>query len=128
MIILFQLADGTYTLHTGDMRFNTHCLQNNPELFVYSPATQSYSCRHRIDKLYLDNTYCDPIFMFPNRSDALQMIKHIIDHYGPGSRMVYLVTDSIGKEEAFVGISLCYGVPVTLWGERMEYVKQMFAD
>lgn len=42
--------------------------------------------------------------------------------------MVYIVTDSIGKEEAFVGLSLCYGVPVTLWPERMNYVKQMFDD
>lgn len=56
------------------------------------------------------------------------MIKDIIDQNGPGSRMVYLVTDSIGKEEAFVGISLCYGVPVTLWDERMEYVKQMYGE
>jgi hypothetical protein len=44
------------------------------------------------------------------------MIKNIIDRYGPGTRMIYLVTDSIGKEEAFVALSLYYNVYVTLWG------------
>lgn len=58
----------------------------------------------------------------------MKMIKDIIDRYEPGSRMIYLVTDSIGKEEAFVAMSLCYGVPVTLWKERMEYVKQMYRE
>lgn len=51
------------------------------------------------------------------------MIKDIIDKWGPGTRKFYLVTDSIGKEEAFIGLSLMYGVKVTLWGERMRYVK-----
>lgn len=54
------------------------------------------------------------------------MIKDIIDKWGPGTRKFYLVTDSIGKEEAFIGLSLMYGVKVTLWGERMRYVKEMF--
>jgi hypothetical protein len=53
--------------------------------------------------------------LFIWQSDALRMIKDIIDKFGPGSRMIYLVTDSIGKEEAFVGLSLHYGIPITLW-------------
>ena len=51
------------------------------------------------------------------------MIQDIIDQYGPpGVRKVYLVTDSIGKEEAFVGLALHYGVTVGLCRERMLYV------
>jgi hypothetical protein len=54
------------------------------------------------------------------------MIKDIIDKHGPGSRIVYLVTDTIGKEEAFVAVGLCYGVVVALGEERMGYVRQMY--
>lgn len=36
------------------------------------------------------------------------------------------MTDSIGKEEAFVGLALHYGVRVGLCRERMTYVQQMF--
>lgn len=56
------------------------------------------------------------------------MIKDIIDKHGPGSRIVYLVTDTIGKEEAFVAIGLCYGVVVALGEERMGYVRQMYRE
>jgi hypothetical protein len=56
------------------------------------------------------------------------MIKYIIDKNLPGSKMVYLVTDSIGKEEAFIGLSLHYNIPITLSEERMNYVKQIIKE
>ena len=47
------------------MRFNANILKKETSLFEC--VSQEYRCKYSISKLYLDNTYCDPIFQFPNR-------------------------------------------------------------
>ena len=51
-------------LHTGDMR--------------YSPKMKTYpaliSARGRIDKIYLDTTYCHPKHSFPSQEDSISQI------------------------------------------------------
>lgn len=56
------------------------------------------------------------------------MIKEIIEKFNPGTRKIYLVTDSIGKEEAFLGLSLYYQTKIGLDSERMKYIEQMLSQ
>ena len=69
VMILLKLENKKYYLHTGDMRFNYAMLENTSGLFDknFENEENPYFCKYEIDELYLDNTYCDPIFQFPNR-------------------------------------------------------------
>ena len=82
-MLLFQLADGTRHLHCGDMR--------------YDPRMQDYgalvAARGKIDKLYLDTTYCHPKHLFPTQQDSIDQIADAVarlvatsfrEVYGPG--------------------------------------------
>ena len=96
-----------------------------------------YKCRFKIDELFLDNTYCDPIFDFPHRSKALKLLadiiqssfsdyKYLVSHYFSSKKVsskkkVYLCTDTIGKEEAFVLLAEKYKTPIVLNQERYIY-------
>lgn len=67
VMILFQGFFGTI-LHTGDMRFNLSMIPANPILYPTSNLNASLEgCSIPIDEMILDNTYCDPIFKFPDR-------------------------------------------------------------
>ena len=54
--------------------------------------------------MILDNTYCDPIFKFPDRDEAFNMICEIIDKHSKDNNdlRVLLCVDSVGKEELMV--------------------------
>ena len=78
-IMALILYEGKYYLHTGDMRFNETVAENLPDLFSKSVSPfdsniSDYHCRYQIEKLYLDNTFCDPIFMFPPRVTLINKI------------------------------------------------------
>lgn len=67
VMILFRGYMGTI-LHTGDFRFHISMIEENEVLYPRSLRTKDYTkCSIHIDELVLDNTYCDPIFKFPNR-------------------------------------------------------------
>lgn len=66
-LILFKGYMGT-VLHTGDFRFHVSMITENEILYPKHLRTPDLArCSIQIDELILDNTYCDPIFKFPNR-------------------------------------------------------------
>ena len=70
-MILFQGYMGTI-LHTGDMRFHLGMIIDNGILFPPERRTPDLAkCSIPVDELIFDNTFCDPIFKFPNRVKKL---------------------------------------------------------
>jgi len=66
-MILFKGYMGTI-LHTGDFRFHRSMIEEYETLYPKHLRTANLAkCSIHIDELILDNTYCDPIFKFPNR-------------------------------------------------------------
>lgn len=58
---------GTY-LHTGDMRFSPSMFKEHKFLYPEELQTKDFKgCSVHVDELIFDNTYCDPIFNFPDR-------------------------------------------------------------
>jgi len=102
------------------MRFNMEMIYSNPhlypvdklkissklrqiedsEFYTESKILDVDACSIHVDELILDNTYCDPIFKFPNRDEAFTMMKDIIDKNE--NCRILLCVDSVGKEELMV--------------------------
>jgi len=94
-------------LHTGDMRFNESLIVNNPILFPPEKRNKELmKCSLPIDECIFDNTYCDPIFKFPRRDKACELLVEIIEKNMniPDVRFLICV-DSLGKEELLVFLS-----------------------
>ncbi len=120
-MLLFRGYFGT-ALHTGDMRFHRQMLERNPVLFPHYLGGRSIP----VDECIFDNTYCDPIFQFPERSKALEMMVTLIgQHQG---KRVLLCTDSIGKEEIFVVLAKHFQTLVVVNEERMANIGLMDID
>jgi len=58
-------------LHTGDMRWNNWMMDDMLYIFPQDKRISEENCSIIIDELYYDNTYCDPIFKFPQRVSNL---------------------------------------------------------
>ena len=60
-------------------------------------------CSKHIDKMWLDNTFCNPRFNFPNREDSFKLvIEFVRDHLG---KRIFVGMDNYGKEEALIHIA-----------------------
>lgn len=94
-------------LHTGDMRFNESLIVNNPILFpVEKRNKELMKCSIPIDECIFDNTYCDPIFKFPRRDKACELLVEIIEKNMNIPNVRFLIcVDSLGKEELLVFLS-----------------------
>lgn len=67
-MFLFEGYMGTY-LYTGDIRFDKDVFKNYPEIYPDDKTNENFEgCSKKIDILFLDNTFCDPVFTFPPRS------------------------------------------------------------
>ena len=66
--------------------------------------------------MILDNTYCDPIFKFPDRDEAFNMICEIIDKHSKDNNdlRVLLCVDSVGKEELMVQLANHYNTLIVV--------------
>lgn len=60
------------------------------------------------------------------KSYALKLITKIIKEYKPSK--VFICTDSVGKEEAFVYLSKKYECKVKVSKDRLKYIKCMGID
>ena len=70
-MILFEGYMGTI-LHTGDMRFSDSFFDQCSYLYPKHLRTSDLKkCSIKIDELIFDNTFCDPIFKFPERVSFL---------------------------------------------------------
>ena len=116
-MILFQGYMGTI-LHTGDMRFSDSFFDECTYLYPKELRTSDLKkCSIHIDELTFDNTYCDPIFVFPTRvffeeiknikfdikEKVFEDMKEIIEKHRDSR--VLIGVDSIGKEEVMVRLA-----------------------
>lgn len=60
--LIFKLRDGRRFLHCGDMRFSEAMLRN-PHVAA---------CRQAQTTVFLDTTYCNPRYTFPQQASAVQ--------------------------------------------------------
>lgn len=71
VMFLFEGYFGTY-LYTGDIRFEKSVFEKYYELYPESYSNEEFvKCSKKIDILYLDNTFCDPVFTFPPRNEVI---------------------------------------------------------
>jgi DNA cross-link repair 1A protein len=92
-------------LHTGDFRFNKEIFSQYAPLrpFFRSRSEGSSSDNSEAKELtaiYLDTTYCDPIYTFPKQTEAVKLITDIVkEKKRQGKRTLVLIgTYYIGKE------------------------------
>ncbi|KAL0803117.1 hypothetical protein Bca101_058293 [Brassica carinata] len=71
-----------------------------------------------VDILYLDNTYCNPIYSFPSRQVAAYLIADIIISHP--SHDIVIGVDSLGKEDLLVHVSRILNIKIWVWPERLR--------
>lgn len=95
-----ELENGGFEryVHTGDFRF---CDEMRFDSFL--------NCFVGCDGVFLDTTYCNPKFVFPNQDESVDYVISVIDKIGEEStkkKVLFLVaTYVIGKEKILVGIA-----------------------
>ncbi|KAL9651085.1 hypothetical protein ABK040_002802 [Willaertia magna] len=99
-------------LHTGDFRYDprilkSHCLQDK-----------------KIDHLYLDDTFLDPIYDFPSRQEAGQQVIEIVKSL-PDNYLILIAVDTLGKEELLVALAMTFNTLIVVPEERIELIECM---
>jgi len=91
-MILFKGHMGTI-LHTGDFRFSQAHLNSN----ILFPTQKLH-----IDVLHLDNTFCDPEFIFLNYPELLKELEELPP---PTPEKPYIFPiDNLGKEDVLLNL------------------------
>nr|XP_030147731.3 5' exonuclease Apollo isoform X1 [Taeniopygia guttata] len=108
VMFLFEGTFGTI-LYTGDFRY-TSAMQDEPAL----------RGRH-IDRLYLDNTHCQPQRALPSRALATRQAAHLIRAH-PQHHVVIGVY-SLGKETLLVDLALEFSTWVVVSPWRLEQMR-----
>ncbi|KAK9824348.1 hypothetical protein WJX72_009600 [[Myrmecia] bisecta] len=109
---VMYLFEGSFgrVLHTGDFRWELD--------------TQSTLCRHpslvsgALDRLYLDNTFCNPRHNFPSRLEACGLVLEIIKAHPEHD--ILLGVDSLGKEELLCAIASSMRTRIGVLPDRMK--------
>ena len=120
---LFETPFGTF-FHTGDFRFDDYMLKEYTQLYpdFANKALGSIPKSVHIDELWLDNTYCDPVFKFPKRDKCVEDLIRIIGENKPPCE-VFVKTYSLGKEEILSEAAAFFGTKVVVDAQRMEYIR-----
>ncbi|KAM4646073.1 5' exonuclease Apollo isoform 2-T2 [Amazona ochrocephala] len=108
VMFLFEGAFGTI-LYTGDFRY-TSTMQGEPVL----------RGRH-IDRLYLDNTHCNPQRLLPSRQHATHQAARIIRKHP--QHQVVIGVYSLGKEMLLVDLAVEFSTWVVVSPWRMEQMR-----
>ncbi|XP_037093637.1 DNA cross-link repair 1A protein-like [Pollicipes pollicipes] len=95
VMFLFKFRDGRAYLHVGDFRADPS-MESYPELWNTA-----------IDRVYLDTTYCDPMYDFPSQSDILHQCVRIVNEAIQKNAKTLVVCGSytIGKERVFLAVA-----------------------
>ncbi|KAF5208458.1 5' exonuclease Apollo [Thalictrum thalictroides] len=72
----------------------------------------------KIDLLYLDNTYCNPLYSFPPREVIAKQIIDIIASHPEHD--VVISVNTLGKEDLLVCISRALNIKIWVWPERLQ--------
>ncbi|KAJ0254145.1 hypothetical protein HA466_0106900 [Hirschfeldia incana] len=102
-------------LYTGDFRWECDdAASGNEARTTLLAAINDFP----VDILYLDNTYCNPIYTFPSRQVAASLIADIILSHP--SHDIVIGIDSLGKEELLLHISRILNIKIWVWPERIR--------
>ncbi|CAN8257527.1 unnamed protein product [Cochlearia groenlandica] len=99
-------------LYTGDFRWECDVVEEAKNTLV--EAIKEYP----VDILYLDNTYCNPIYSFPCRTVAAHLVTDIIASHP--SHDIIIGVDSLGKEDLLVLVSRLLNIKIWVWPERLR--------
>jgi DNA cross-link repair 1B protein len=103
-MFLFRGDFGCF-LYTGDFRWDSDASDEARTTLV--AAIDEFP----VDILYLDNTYCNPIYSFPSRLVAVQLVADIIASHP--SHDIIIAVDSLGKEDLLVHVSRILNIKVS---------------
>ena len=93
------------------MRFDEKLIYENPILYPKELRNPELKfCSIHVDELIFDNTFCDPIFKFGKKEEALKEIMEVIDE-NRNSRVLISI-DSLGKEDLLIHLAEHYKTPV----------------
>jgi hypothetical protein len=74
-----------------------------------------------VDYLHLDNTFANPQYDFPAKSEAYQGLHNIVKTH-KGYRF-FIFMYNLGKEEAFLGLAKDFNTKVVVDEDRYQKVK-----
>ncbi|CAN7047424.1 unnamed protein product [Brassica rapa subsp. trilocularis] len=98
-------------LYTGDFRWECDDEEARTTLLA---AVNDFP----VDILYLDNTYCNPIYSFPSRLLAANLIADLILSHP--SHDIVIGVDSLGKEDLLLHLSRTLNIKIWVWPERLR--------
>lgn len=120
VMFLFKGRMGT-VLHTGDFRFHEKMLQNP---WLCPPERQNasnWAITVDVDFLHLDNTFANPLYDFPAKSDAYKGLVSIVKSHDKHRFFIFMY--NLGKEEAFLGIANDFKTKVLVDEDRYRKIK-----
>ena len=118
-MFLFKGRMGS-VLHTGDFRFHEKMFEN-PWLCPQERRNPSgRATTVDIDFLHLDNTFANPQYDFPAKSDAYKGLVSIVKNH-QGYRF-FIFMFNLGKEEAFLGLANDFSTKIVVDEDRYKKV------
>ncbi|ESQ50424.1 hypothetical protein EUTSA_v10001995mg [Eutrema salsugineum] len=99
-------------LYTGDFRWD--CEGEDGARTTLVSAIKEFP----VDILYLDNTYCNPIYSFPSRQVAAHLVADIIASHP--CHDIIIGIDSLGKEDMLLLVSRLLNIKIWVWPERLR--------
>ncbi|XP_059449683.1 uncharacterized protein LOC132180763 isoform X2 [Corylus avellana] len=101
-------------LFTGDFRWETASKRAKVGRTMLLDALKD----DVVDILYLDNTYCNPSYIFPSRQAAAQQVVDIIVSHPEHD--IIIAIDTLGKEDLLLHISRTLKIKIWVWPERLR--------
>ena len=108
VMFIIKLTSGTTILHTGDFRASPD-MESYPEFWQLD---------FRVDRLYLDTTYCRPEYDFPSQADVIQRTVELVQEFiaKKPKTLVCVGAYAVGKERIFKAI--LEALDCKLWGDQ----------
>ncbi|KAJ4982224.1 hypothetical protein NE237_033061 [Protea cynaroides] len=113
VMFLFR-GDFGCILYTGDFRWEATSERANLGKNMLLNALRG----DKVDFLYLDNTYCNPLYSFPPREFVAQQVIDVIASHPEHDIIIGINT--LGKEELLVQISRALKIKIWVWPERLQ--------
>lgn len=122
VMIAFEPLDSPHlkrpVLHTGDARL-VAAMQNNPVLRRLKEASD----------LYIDTTYCDPVYTFPPQSEVLQFALDAVKAEAFNERTLFLFGSyTIGKERLYLEAARLLNRKLYVSSTKLKVLKCLNLD
>jgi len=106
VMFVIRLSSGVTLLHVGDCRA-CHRMEEEPVFW-----------NTRIDKIYLDTTYCKPEYDFPSQEDVIMRTVDMVVEFvtEKPDTLVMVGAYTVGKERIFKAIAA--GLEAKVWGDK----------